>query len=143
MSNALVGSVQAQIARAQAALNTDAIPWLPLIQTLLLAVLAFEVVVSLRQLRTYSRSAPPAALKPHVEQATYEKSREYGRDKLRFSIVSMVYEWALSAALLHVGAFARIWTAAGTLMPRVGLKDDSEVCCEQGLVGAGLLPGRH
>ncbi|MCO5549647.1 hypothetical protein L7F22_003120 [Adiantum nelumboides] len=118
---------QSTFARVAEVLDDDAIPWMTLIQILLVVVLSFEVLVSLLQLRTYNEPAPPATLKPHVTQETYEKSRIYGRDKLQFSIFSLIYEWALSAALLHAFAYARIWSAAGLLMTKLGYTNDSEV----------------
>lgn len=122
-----VVALQSFLARVADALDSDAIPWLNLIQVLLAVVLAFELTISLRQLRTYSEPAAPATLQPHVSQETYEKSRDYGRDKLRFSIFSLVYQWILSASLIHVCAYARIWAAAGLVMHRMGYSVDSEV----------------
>lgn len=122
-----VTQIQSTFSRIADLLDDDSIPWMTLIQVLLVVVLSFEVLVSLLQLRTYSEPAPPATLKPHVTQETYEKSRIYGRDKLRFSIFSLIYEWALSAALLHAFAYARIWSAAGVVMAYLGYTNDSEV----------------
>lgn len=123
MSNKVVS----WLAEAQSSLDNDAIPWFSIIQTLLAVVLSFEVLVSLRQLRTFHKETPPSALKQHVTQETFDKSRAYGREKLRFSIVSLVYEWALSAALIWMCAYARVWSAAGVLLSKFGFTHSGEV----------------
>ena len=125
--SSLLSLLKARLAQVETLLDNESIPWVPIIQGLLVAVLSFEVLVSLRQLATYAYTAPPPQLKAHVDQETFEKSRRYGRDKLRFSLFTLVFEWALSATLIHLGAYSRIWAAAGTLIARVGHKGDGEV----------------
>ncbi|PWN88181.1 hypothetical protein FA10DRAFT_303170 [Acaromyces ingoldii] len=120
-------AVTTSIARLQLALDDDRIPWISTIHVLLLSVLAFELFVSLRQLRQYRKPAPPPTLAPHVSLETFEKSRAYGRDKLRFSLVTMVLEWALAATLISLHAYARVWNVAGHVMTLLGYKSDGEI----------------
>lgn len=127
MSTPLLHSLKAQLASIETLLDSDSIPWMQVIQGLLVGVLSFELFVSLRQLATYSYPSPPTQLKDHVDQETFDKSRRYGKDKLQFSLFSMIFEWTLSAALIYLGAYSRIWQEAGNLMKVVGVKHDGEV----------------
>lgn len=120
-------AVTTGIARLQSALDDEAIPWLSIIHALLASVLAFELFVSLRQLRQYNKPAPPPTLAPHVSLETFEKSRQYGRDKLTFSLVTMGFEYALAAVLISTFAYARVWNVAGSAMRLLGYTSDSEV----------------
>jgi STE24 endopeptidase len=119
--------LKAHLGRLETLLDDDSIPWMSIIQGLLFAVLSFEVFVSLRQLKTYAYPAPPPQLKSHIDQETFEKSRDYGKDKLQFSLFTLFYEYALSAILIKGFAYARIWQAAGILMTKVGFQHDSEI----------------
>jgi len=119
--------LKAHLGQVETLLDDDSIPWMSIIQSLLVAVLTFEVIVSLRQLKTYSYPSPPTQLQAHVDQETYEKSRSYGKDKLQFSLFTLVFEWALSAGLIYLGAYVRIWEAAGILMTKSGFKTDNEI----------------
>jgi STE24 endopeptidase len=127
MSSSMVTSLKTQIAQLESLLDDDSIPWMQIIQSLLLAVLSFEVFVSLRQLATYSLSSPPPQLKSHVDQTTFDKSRKYGKDKLQFSLFSMIFEWSVSATLIYLGAYSWTWQAAGRMLKAAGYHHDSEV----------------
>lgn len=127
MSTSLLSPLKSSLARVEALLDNNDLPWMAIIQSLLVGVLSFELVVSLRQLKTYSYPSPPPQLKQHVDQETYEKSRKYGRDKLQFSIFTQVFEWVLSAGLIYAGSYIRVWQAAGVIMSKMGYTTDSEV----------------
>lgn len=127
MSTPLLHSFKAQLASIEKLLDNDSIPWMQIIQGLLVAVLSFELFVSLRQLATYSYPSPPPQLKDHVDQETFDKSRRYGKDKLQFSLFSLVYEWTLTATLIYLGAYSSIWQEAGKWMKLMGVKHDGEV----------------
>ncbi|UZJ52350.1 hypothetical protein CBS101457_001670 [Exobasidium rhododendri] len=123
----LLSPLKAQLTRVETLLDDDKIPWMITIQGLLMAVLSFELLVSLRQRKTYNYPAPPPQLKAHVDQETYIKSRNYGKDKLNFSLFTLIFEWALSATLIYFGAYVRIWEAAGIVMTKMGYETDSEI----------------
>lgn len=127
MSSSILGSLKTHIAHLEKLLDDDSIPWMHIIQSLLVAVLSFEVFVSLRQLATYSKTSPPPQLKSHVDQTTFDKSRSYGKDKLKFSLFTLIFEWSISATLIYLGAYARIWQAAGEGLNLAGYTKDSEV----------------
>lgn len=123
----MLSSLKTHIAQLESLLDDDSIPWMRIIQSLLLAVLSFEVFVSLRQLATYSLSSPPPQLKSHVDQTTFDKSRRYGKDKLQFSLFTLIFEWSVSASLIYLGAYAWTWQAAGRMLNAAGYHHDSEV----------------
>jgi STE24 endopeptidase len=123
----LLSPLKAKLAQVETLLDNDSIQWMLVIQSLLLAVLSFELLVSFRQLKMYAYPSPPPQLKEHVDQETFIKSREYGKDKLYFSLFTLIFEWALSAGLIYLGAYARIWRTAGNLMPKLGFENDSEI----------------
>lgn len=112
--------LQAHIAALQSSLDTPAIPWKPLVLYLLWSVYLFETYLSLRQFRLYSRTAPPAALAPHVDLDTFKKSQSYGRDKASFGFFSGAIAQLLSFAIVYWDIYASVWNLAGDWLSALG-----------------------
>ena len=100
----------------QTRLDTPAIPWKALVNALLWGVYVFETYVSWRQYRMYSRTAPPPALAGHVSADDFRKSQRYGRDKMRFSMVSDAVMHVVSLVSVNYNASAHMWGWGGELL---------------------------
>ena len=100
----------------QARLDTPAIPWKALVNALLWGVYVFETYVSWRQYRMYRRTAPPPALAGHVSADDFRKSQRYGRDKMRFSMVSDAVMHVVSLVSVNYNASAHMWGWGGELL---------------------------
>lgn len=74
-----------------------------------------------RQLPYYSKRAPPAALKEHIPQDTFDKAQAYSRDKARFSLGRMLYDQAVSWTTVYAGAFRNCWGLSGRILKWAGL----------------------
>ena len=81
----------------------------------------------LRQYPFYSKKAPPSELSKHIDDSTFEKSQNYGRDKARYAFVSGLLRQAIDSALLHYGIYAWAWTSAGTTIGKFGYGSEYEV----------------
>lgn len=81
----------------------------------------------LRQYPFYSKKAPPAEIAAHIDDSTFEKSQNYGRDKARYAFVSGLLRQALDSVLLHYGVYAWAWISAGDIIRKLGYGPDYEV----------------
>lgn len=84
----MLAAIGELIRAAESYVDSPEIPWKRLIVTLLWSVYLFETYVAWRQYQLYSLTTPPAALEKHVSMDDFHKSQRYGRDKMRFSLVS-------------------------------------------------------
>lgn len=103
--------------------DSTAIPWKRIVTALLWAVYAFDTYVSLRQYRMYDLRTPPSALAPHVPFDAFRKSQAYGRDKMRFQLVSDAISQVVSALVVHYNLYAWAWGLAGALLARLGVAE--------------------
>lgn len=104
------------ISKLSSSLDTPAIPWKPVLLSLLTLVYGFEQVLSLRQYALYAKKAPPASLAAHVDDETFTKSQAYGRDKAKFAFVSSAVSHAMSSAVIYFNAYAWAWTKASVVL---------------------------
>jgi STE24 endopeptidase len=84
-------------------------------------------ICRLRQFPLYSKKEPPAALKDHFSQETFDKSQAYGRDKAKFALFSGLYKQIMDSALIHYGTYAWSWNLAGKFLAKFGYGGEYEV----------------
>ncbi|EIN06828.1 metalloendopeptidase [Punctularia strigosozonata HHB-11173 SS5] len=113
--------------RRLAFVAVDPIPWKTYVQIFSWGVTLFEEYLLLRQYPLYSKKEPPAVLKDHFSQETFDKSQTYGRDKAKFALFSGLYKQVLDSALIHYGAYAWSWSIAGKLLARFGYSAEYEI----------------
>ena len=81
----------------------------------------------LRQYPLYSKKSPPPALQKDFDQATFDKSQLYGKDKAKFALFSGLYKQTLDSTLLQIGFYAWSWKAAGQLIGKLGYSLEYQV----------------
>ncbi|KAF7314809.1 Metalloendopeptidase [Mycena kentingensis (nom. inval.)] len=101
--------------------------WKLFIQVSSCLTTVFEVYLAYRQYTVLTQQTqPPAALKPHVADDRFEKSRKYALDRLRFSVFWKIYVQCASAVFIHFDLLVWTWEFVGAMLPKVGFPFPSE-----------------
>ena len=61
---------------------------------------------SFANIRSTTKTEPPAVLAPHFKDDEFQKSQAYGKDKAKFSIFSGLFGQFLGSAMIHYGFYA-------------------------------------
>ncbi|KAF9039259.1 peptidase family M48-domain-containing protein, partial [Panaeolus papilionaceus] len=115
------------VQRQLAFVATDSIDWKFYVQSFSWAVTLFESYLLIRQYPLYSKTKPPPALASHFEPGVFEKSQAYGKDKAKFALFSGLFKQCLDSLMLQYGFYAWSWSAAGSLLAKVGYGPEHEI----------------
>ncbi|XP_055704882.1 CAAX prenyl protease 1 homolog [Phlebotomus papatasi] len=90
---------------------------------------AFEIYLSLRQIRVYRTSRTiPKELSSVITEETFHKARVYGQDKEEFAVFQAIITQLLIVPLeLYLGFFAFVWALSENFTANVGLDSSSEI----------------
>lgn len=81
------------------------------------AVFLLDAYLDHRQHRQISLPKRPVELAALCSEEDYSKSRKYGMDSSRFSMISKTFQHALGVALLFSGIYPWLWQLAERLVP--------------------------
>ncbi|CCK69867.1 zinc metalloprotease KNAG_0D01150 [Huiozyma naganishii CBS 8797] len=93
------------------ALVSPAFPWKSVVIGVTVAQFAFETYLSFRQYRVLARKQLPDVLVDEIDKETFEKSQEYSKAKIKFSVVSDVFSLLQNYALVKFNMLPRLWHA--------------------------------
>ncbi|KAH3685594.1 hypothetical protein WICPIJ_003424 [Wickerhamomyces pijperi] len=98
-----------------AVLDSPSIPWKTIILGFTIAQYGFENYLSYRQHRALlNATEPPALLKEHMTQETFDKSKSYALAKSRFSFITSAVGVIQNIAIIKLDFLPKLWTAAGS-----------------------------
>ncbi|KAK7032425.1 zinc metalloprotease [Paramarasmius palmivorus] len=117
----------AKIQRQLAFVAVDPIDWKFYVQIFSWGVTLFESYLLLRQYPLYSKTEPPPALASHISREDFEKSQSYGKDKAKFALFSKLFSQCLDSAMLQYGFYAWCWSAAGSILGKIGYGAEYEI----------------
>lgn len=86
----------------------------------------------------YDRVKPPVELAKHMDQTTFKKSQDYGRDKIRYSLFKTIFDQVLNWGMIKLGAFPWAWEKAGTALWLFGLSSERVVSSQTAGVPTNL-----
>jgi len=101
--------------------------WQGLVQAFLWCHWGFETFLLGRQYDNYQLTEIPPALVGDVDQETFIKSQNYGRDKAKFSFFSSVYHQGIQFLSLYYYAYPKAWSIAGSILHFIRPKSKSEI----------------
>ncbi|KAH9845349.1 CAAX prenyl protease 1-like [Teratosphaeria destructans] len=117
--------IRRTIASAAALVDRPSIPWKTLILTFALGEYTLETYLAYRQYQVLKRTQIPSQLKREIDQATYDKSQEYGRAKAQYAFCNKAFETLKAITLLRYNGYAYLWSASGSLLASTFANPDS------------------
>ncbi|CUM65085.1 uncharacterized protein PRCAT00002709001 [Priceomyces carsonii] len=99
-------------------LDNSKYDWKSIIVGITVGQYVFENYLNYRHYQVLKSKAPPVSIKEEVSKETFDKSQEYSRAKLRFSVVSDTFNTLKHLALIRFDIFPKLWSFSGSLMSK-------------------------
>lgn len=100
-------------------LDRPGLNWKSVIISFTLGQYIFETFLGYKQYQVLKRTQVPSSLKHEISKETYDKSQDYSRAKLRFSLISDVYSVVKSLAFIKFDILPAIWNFSGCILKTV------------------------
>lgn len=80
-----------------------------------------------RQYIQYSNPNLPSILQNVISKEEFDKSRKYGKDKMKFAIFKNSIEHIITLLILYYGLLPKIWQTAGKITSYFNYDESYEV----------------
>ncbi|KAG8934708.1 hypothetical protein FRC02_009410 [Tulasnella sp. 418] len=105
------------------------LPWKTNVLRFSWAVWAFESYLAIRQYPNVSKTEPPVAIASHpkFKADSFPKSQLYGKDKILFSLFSLLYNQLVETAVISFDVMPWAWSVAGSLIRKFSMDESYEI----------------
>lgn len=94
-------------------------PWKKIIIGISIGQFVFETYLSYRQYRVLSKKQLPAVLEGEIDEETFEKSEEYSRAKIKFSVVSDLISLIQNLIFVKYDVLPKLWNVGKFLSKNI------------------------
>ncbi|CCF55761.1 hypothetical protein KAFR_0A03260 [Kazachstania africana CBS 2517] len=94
----------------QSMVDRPNIPWKSIILGFTFGQFVFETYLSYRQYKVLSKKELPPVLANEIDKETFEKSEEYSKAKIKFSITSDIYSLIQKFCFIQLDLYPRLWS---------------------------------